>query len=90
MKKVDGITNRSYTPLLVLDAYRGLCTRADTKCFCNRALTLDVLAVVCQIYVLWVFLPLDADLVASPNDSGIVTQSRLKKPSGINCFFNSR
>lgn len=75
-------------PLLLLEAYRGLCARADTICFLSRALTLDILTVGYQIY--GGFLPLIDDLVGSPNDSGIITQTRLKKPGDTNCLFNSQ
>lgn len=75
-------------PLLLQEAYRRFCTRADTICFLSRVLTLDILTVGCQIY--GVFLPLIGDLVGSPNDSGIITQTRLKKPGDTNCLFNSQ
>jgi len=50
MQKLDGPAARSYVPLLLLEAYGGLCTRADAICFLSRALTLGVLTVGCQIY----------------------------------------
>lgn len=88
-------TNRSYVPLLLLEADGELCTRADTICFLSRALTLDILTVDCQIYGLFLccsffFFPLIDDLVGSPNDSGIIIQPRLKKPGDTNCLFNSQ
>lgn len=79
------MTSRSCLHLLLLEVYRGFCTRVDTICFLSKTLTLDISTVSCQI----IFSLIDY-LVGSPNDSGIITQTRLKKPSETNCLFNTQ